>query len=217
MPFVVAHRAGNDLVRLRGAEELGVDLVEADVRLWWRRLEVRHLKTVGPLPILWDRWQLANPLAPRLQLRDLFAHIRPETGLMLDLKGVESRLAELVLAELPPGRPVTISARNPRLLQPFAGLEHVRRIRSVGSRRGLRALLRRDLAGLDGVAVDERLLDAELVAELHRRTGCVLSWPVNDTGRAAELVALGVEGLISDRPEALMRLPALRPGRADGR
>jgi hypothetical protein len=37
---VVAHRAGNDLARLRRAEELGVDLVEADVRLWRGRAEV---------------------------------------------------------------------------------------------------------------------------------------------------------------------------------
>lgn len=210
MPFVVAHRAGNDLARLRAAEELGVDLVEADVRLWWRRLEVRHLKTLGPLPVLWDRWELANPFAPRLQLRDLLTRIRPGTGLMLDLKGVESRLAGLVLAELPPGRPVTISARNPRLLEPFAGQEHVRRIRSVGSPRGMRALLRRDLAGLDGVAADVRLLDAGTVAELRDRTGCVLAWPVNDAERATALIDLGVEGLISDRPEALAAVPGVR-------
>ena len=50
---------------------LGADLVEADVRLYRGRLEVRHLRTVGPLPILWDRWQLAAPRRRRLQLAEL--------------------------------------------------------------------------------------------------------------------------------------------------
>ena len=63
-PFVVAHRAGNDLARLRAAEALRVPLIEADVHLFAGRLEVRHLKTLGPFPILWDRWELAPPWAP---------------------------------------------------------------------------------------------------------------------------------------------------------
>jgi hypothetical protein len=46
-PFIVAHRAGNDLARLRAAEQRGLDLVGADVRLF-PRLEVRHLKTIRP-------------------------------------------------------------------------------------------------------------------------------------------------------------------------
>ena len=58
-PFVVAHRAGNDLGTLRRAEALAIPLVEADVHLRRGRIEVRHLKTLGPLPVLWDRWRLA--------------------------------------------------------------------------------------------------------------------------------------------------------------
>jgi hypothetical protein len=70
-PFLVAHRAGNDLARLRHAEDLGIPLIEADVHLFAGRLEVRHLQTVGPLPIFWDRWALAPPWAPRLLLAEL--------------------------------------------------------------------------------------------------------------------------------------------------
>ena len=61
VPFLVAHRAGNDLALLRRAEERGITHVEADLHLFRGRLEVRHLKTVGPLPILWDQWTLAAP------------------------------------------------------------------------------------------------------------------------------------------------------------
>ena len=55
--LAVAHRAGNSLSGLQRARELGVDVVEADVHLRRGRLEIRHLKTLGPLPWLWDRWE----------------------------------------------------------------------------------------------------------------------------------------------------------------
>jgi glycerophosphoryl diester phosphodiesterase len=203
--FVVAHRAGNDLARLREAELLGVSLIEADVRLWRGRAEVRHLKTLGPLPLLWDRWRLANPFTPRLQLAELLAGARPETELLLDLKGRDRRLARLVLAALPRGRRITVCARSPRLLEPFAGRAGVRVFRSIGTRSQLRALLRRlDGVVLDGVSVHERLLDEHVVAALRARATTVITWPVNSARRAEELARLGVSGLISDDPRGLL-------------
>jgi glycerophosphoryl diester phosphodiesterase len=202
--FLVAHRAGNDLARLREAEELGVDVVEADVRLWRGRLEVRHLKTMGPLPILWDRWLLANPFAPRLELQDLLGTARAGTELMLDLKGRNPKLSRLVLAALPAGRSVTVCARSRGLLTPFLGRPNVRVLQSAGSPRQVRALLRRlEVLDLDGVSIHERLLDEEVVAQLRRRVSVVLSWPVNTLERARELATLGVDGMISDDPAAL--------------
>jgi len=207
--FVVAHRAGNDLKRLQEAEELGVALVEADVRLWRGRLEVRHLKTIGPLPILWDRWRLANPFSPRLELGDLLAGAQSNTELLLDLKGRNPRLSELVLDALPSGRRVTICARNRRLLEPFAGREDVRLFQSVGSRRQLRGLLRKvDGLVLDGVSIHERLLDERVVSELRRGSSTLMTWPVNSLQRAHELALLGVHGLISDHPSVLLERPA---------
>ena len=209
MTFVVAHRAGNSLARLQDAERLGVALVEADIRLWRGRLEVRHLKTVGPLPILWDKWRLANPFAPRLELRDLLVQARRETQLLLDLKGRNRRLAELVREALPGGRLVTVCARSRALLEPFADLEHVRLFQSVGSRRQLRTLLRTaDGMRLDGVSIHERLLDERVVEALRGRGATVMSWPVNTLERARELARLGIQGLISDDPAALLLGPS---------
>jgi hypothetical protein len=209
-PFFVAHRAGNDLVLLRAAEELGLRLVEADIRRFRGRLEVRHLKTVGPLPILWDRWQLANPLAPRLQLDELLEATLPGTELMLDLKGRSPRLAADVLAALRPTlgrRRITVCARAWPLLEPFEGLAGVRTIHSVGSARQLQKLLshvhgRR----LQGISIHERLLDPATVAELRDVADLVLTWPANAVGRARELVAMGVDGLITDRLELAREL-----------
>src|ERR1043165_6320050 len=121
VPFVVAHRAGNDLELLRRAEAVRPGLIEADVHLFRGRLEVRHLKTLGPLPVFWDRWYFASPPTPRLELRELLA----ATGapVMLDLKGgrrLGRRVAGLV------DRPVTVCSRRWSALEPFAGRPEVR-------------------------------------------------------------------------------------------
>jgi glycerophosphoryl diester phosphodiesterase len=189
---------------LREAEQSGAELVEADVRLWRGRLEVRHLKTLGPVPILWDRWELADPRAPRLSLQQLLAAAAPQTQLMLDLKGRNPDLARAVLDVLQPGRPITVCSRTWRLLEPFAGQQHVRTIHSIGSVRQLRALLRRPQDDVvDGISIHERLLGAETIAALRRRTEILMTWPVNTLERAQELVALGVDGLITDNLPAV--------------
>jgi hypothetical protein len=197
----VAHRAGNDLARLRAAEALELPLVEADVHLFGGRLEVRHRKTVGPIPILWDRWELAPPWAPRLLLEELL-EAAPATELMLDLKGHDRRLPSRVLAAIEaagrPGR-LTVCSQDWRLLEPMAGLPEIRIVHSVGNARQL-ARLPETLAG---ISIHERLLDAGVVAELRRRAALVLSWPVESVTQARRLAGWGVQGLISRRFEDL--------------
>jgi len=213
LPFVVAHRAGNCLDRLREAERQDVALVEADIRLFHGRAEVRHLNTVGPLPIYWDRWTLASPFRRSLVLSELLRATDTGTELMLDVKGWRSRLAKIVRAEIEPylpGRRFTICARSWHLLDVFDGLP-VRRLASARSRRQMRALLHRFAdTGVDGVSVHEHLLDARAVAELRSVAGMVLTWPVNAPSRARELMGIGVDGLISDRAGLIAPLAAAR-------
>jgi Glycerophosphoryl diester phosphodiesterase family len=207
-PFLVAHRAGNRLVDLRAAELLGAALVEADIRLHLGRLEVRHLRTVGPLPILWDRWQLAAPWRRRLVLSELLEATAAETELMLDLKGSRLRVAEKTVEAIRPylgNRRFTVCSREWRLLEPFAGLR-VRRLHSIGDERELERFLDRfSSERLEGVSIHERLLGPESVASLRSIADILLTWTVNRPARAQELVRLGVDGLITDDVAALQR------------
>ena len=203
---MVAHRSGNSLGALRAAETLGARTVEADVHLFRGRLEVRHLKTLGPVPLLWDRWTLASPWTGRLLVPELLRAVAPATELVLDLKGRNRRLPERLLAVLRPwlaqGRAVTICARSWPLLEPFADVERVRLVHSVGSARQL-ARLRRRLGArrIEGISIHERLLDPRRVRELRGVADLILTWPVNTVERARELAGWGVDGLISDRPD----------------
>ena len=201
-PFVVAHRAGNDLLLLQQAERSRAALVEADVHLFAGRLEVRHLKTVGPLPLLWDRWAVAPPWTPRLELHTLLRAASPGTELMLDLKGRDRRLGDRVAAALSahaPGRAITVCARSWRLVDPLRDLPDVRLVRSIGGRRGLASLLaaRRD-ERLDGVSIHRRLLTPAVVAELKRRAAVLMTWPIATAAEARELAAWGVDGVITE-------------------
>ena len=99
-PLLIAHRAGNEPARLRAAERAGADVIEADLHLRRGRLELRHLKTAGPLPLYWDRWALAPPWRRFDDLDDLLAAARPETALMLDLKGSDPAAARMLSAAL---------------------------------------------------------------------------------------------------------------------
>jgi glycerophosphoryl diester phosphodiesterase len=161
--------------------------------------------------VLWDRWELASPFRPRLLLAELLAAAGPQTELVIDLKGRDPRLAEMVLELLRPlldaGASVTICARSWPLLERFRGVEGVRGVHSVGSARQLRRL-RRQAAGtrLAGISIHERLLDSHTVSELRELADVIMTWPVNTHDRARELLACGVDGLISDRPGLLLPL-----------
>jgi glycerophosphoryl diester phosphodiesterase len=155
--------------------------------------------------VLWDRWTLAPPWAPRLRLDRLLASLRPGTELILDLKGRDPRLPALVaaaLAEHAPDVAVTACARHWPLLELLAETPAMRLVPSVGARRQLQALRRRfDGHRLHGVSIHRKLLDAAAVEDLRRRADLVMTWPVQTPEQVRRLVGWGVQGLITDVPE----------------
>lgn len=206
--LAIAHRAGNSLAGLHAANELGVDVIECDVHEHRGRLEVRHLKTAGPLPLLWDRWELAPASAPRLGLDELMRADEHGTTFMLDLKGRRTAAARSVARFLHHGghhAPVLVCGRWWPSVETVAELPFVRPVLSARTRGELTRLRRRLEVGppVHGVSVHRTLLDSQVVAELHRYVGLVMTWPVN-TSRALETaLSMGVTGIISDEAAVL--------------
>lgn len=207
--FVIAHRAGNDVAALHAAAALGTPLIEADLHWFHGRAVVRHIKSIGPLPLYWDRWKLAHPFTRFPRLHELLDAAPAGSELMLDLKGRSPRLAAHVhdaLAARPDLPRITICARSWPLLDRFAHDPRIRCVRSVGTRRGLA----RFFAGAHampagtGISIHRKLLDPAIVARLTAATDLVMSWPVNDMHAARELHGWGVHGLISDTPATLL-------------
>jgi glycerophosphoryl diester phosphodiesterase len=212
-PLLIAHRAGNDPVRVRPAERVS-DVIEADLHLWRGGLALRHLKTAGPLPVYWDRWALAPPWRRFPSLADLLAGVEPGTGLMLDLKGSDpagARLLSAALARAARRAPVYVSARCWPLLGEIDP-SLARRVASAARRGQLDRLIAAAPAlGLHGASLHLRLLEGGRLEALREHAPVLMTWPVNHRREAEHATALGVGGLISDD---LALLGTLREERA---
>jgi glycerophosphoryl diester phosphodiesterase len=213
-PLTIAHRAANRLSTLAQAFAVGVDYAEADVWLYRGRLEVRHEKTAGLLPVLWDRWLLKPIWAPRLIFDDLLAAAAGRGKLFLDLKGRAEDLAEAVAGAVERAGAVDTVAFSggwAHLDRLSKLLPQVPRFYTVGSRRRLTALRPRLERGeLAAVSIDSRILTVKIVSEL-RGTGVVaiITWAVETPAAARRLLAWGVSGVSSD---SLTLLAAIRNG-----
>ena len=208
--LAIAHRAGNSLAGLHAANLMGADIIECDVHAHRGRLEVRHLKTAGPLPFLWDRWELASASAPRLGLEELFEADSRGTTFMLDLKGRRvstGRAVAGLLHDRAPVRDVLVCGRYWPNVDAVADLDFVRPVLSARNRTELAALRRRLRAGgprtPHGVSVHASLLDESVVAELRQHVTVVMTWPIDDLAMLDRVLELGVNGVITNEPEVL--------------
>jgi glycerophosphoryl diester phosphodiesterase len=213
--LAIAHRSGNTVEGLKAALDSGVDLVEADVHAYRGRLEVRHLRSSGGLPLLWDKDTVVRrPRHGVLQLRELIVALGDDHRLMIDLKGVHPRLAPSVatlLRDATPDRALTVCTKAWWMLDAFD--VPVRRVWSASSQRSLDRLrdrLRDPGSTAHGVSVRRRLLTPAVVRELHEVTGLVMAWPVDTPEALAESRALGVDAVISKDMGLLGRLVAER-------
>src|SRR6478735_10928879 len=192
--LAIAHRSGNTVAGLRAALDAGVDLVEADVHAYRGRLEVRHLRSMGGLPFLWDREGVVRRRPHhRLVLAQLVAALGDDHRLMIDLKGVHPRLAPQVarlLRETSPDRSLTVCTKAWWMLDAFD--VPVRRVLSAATRRGVERLRGRLADGpVHGVSVRLSLLTPALVDELHRGTDLVMAWAVDDEAALARAREVG--------------------------
>jgi glycerophosphoryl diester phosphodiesterase len=212
--LAVAHRAGNDLGTLRAAALMGADVIEADVHLHRGRLEVRHTKTLWPLPWLYDAGQLHPADLPRLHLGELLDALPPKQTIMLDLKGVGRAGAEVARAvhARSPEHPLLVCARWWPSVLPFAEAPWAKVLLSVRGRTELGQLWRRLATGTApyGTSIHLSLLTPEVVRALHAYGLTVLTWPVDDTASLARARELGVDGAISKDLDVLRQVVADR-------
>ena len=235
-PLAIAHRAGNEPELLEAAQVFGADLVETDLWRYRGRLEVRHLKTLWRLPILWDwepvesgwpyplaylrdRWRVrfAPSWLPRLSLADVLRSAKPETRFLLDLKGMDPALADAVVAEARAARPAGTTGSPPllvcsrfwRVLERTGQHPDVRVIYSVGDDEELAGAWAKLAALPDpAVSIHARYLKPDLshLARFKAEGVAVITWPINDDELARNLTARGADGLIVDDVDVLKRL-----------
>lgn len=216
--LAIAHRAGNSLAALRAGRDVGAHVLEADVRASRGRLEVRHAKSLGPLPWLWDRHGTSSLPSPRdrweltratdqLQLAELLDAAADGATLMLDLKGVGQVGPAVVrlLHERTPSAPIIVCGRWWPSVDAFAGRDWARLTLSARGGASLASLRRRLRQGPAPYAVSlhQSLVDRDVVEELRGRVEVVMTWPVNDLETLGDVLDAGANGIISDDPNVL--------------
>jgi glycerophosphoryl diester phosphodiesterase len=198
---------------LHKAVAAGADLVEADIWPHRGRLEVRHLKTLGPVPVLWDRWKLARGWTPRLLIAKLLDSLPPDIGLMLDLKG-HNRLAAAEIADLSSYLAIEhrlyVCARDWEMLEPFrhTAAEVVHSAGKAWELERLQPLI--ESGECRAVSIHQRLLGREAVQQLLTRVHTLMTWPVNDIDRMQELLSWGVNGITTDSLEVVRAIQELK-------
>lgn len=206
-PFASAHRAGNTRRQALQAIEAGADLLETDIWLHKGRLELRHKQTLGPIPILWEKWSIAPGWTKRYLLSDLLQDAPEDILLFLDFKGEEMDLGPEVLKELQrlaPNRVVAICGRNYPQLQTIADHPQILCFYSVGTEEEW-PVAQKLIASSSypALSIHANLATPERMQWMNERGGVVVAWDVQTPERMDELRKLGVDGFTTDNPELL--------------
>jgi glycerophosphoryl diester phosphodiesterase len=213
-PLAIAHRSGNSIATAREAAASGFDMIETDVWPFWGKLQVRHAKSIGPIPIYWEKWYIESFFGHQLELHELVQGLPPNTPLFLDLKGTQSKLGQNVVRaveKIQQDRQIILCGRAWSQLDPVETLRNVHVFYSVGDENQLEQVWDRIAAQQNpAVSINHGLLNEETMARFNQHNTTVIAWTVNDPGTAHALFDLGVDGFTSDNQEMLNRIVELR-------
>lgn len=193
----------NTLGSFDAANELGVDMVEFDLRAWRGELVLAH--TV-----------LHARLADNVRLAAALAHLAgrrfSDIGVNVDVKhpGCEPALLDGLRRSNLLARAV-ISSQVPSVLDRVRALEPSARVGiSIGGRVARMSRRRRNwraqvLSGLtahrwDTLMAQHRLIDPSLVDQVESRGGLLYAWTVNERTAIERLRGLGVHGIATADP-----------------
>ena len=197
---------GNTLASFDAALELGVDLIEFDVRAWQGRLVLAHTTVHA-------RW------TPCVSLERALAHLAHRrfagVGLNADVKhtGCETALLEALRRHGLLPRTI-LSSQVRAVLDRVRALDpSVRTGMSVGGAvarrsrrwRDWRAEVLEDLRRerYDALMAYHRLVDARLVDDVRERCGAVFAWTIKDAAALTPLRAAAVDGVVTVDPRLL--------------
>lgn len=213
-PLAIAHRWGNSIPLALGAIEAGFDMIETDLWPFHGRLEVRHAKSLGPLPVYWEKWYIEGIGNHQLQLADLVRALPPSAPLFIDFKGTLPWLGERAIEAIEAvqqGRQVIVCGRAWTQLDPIESFPNVHAFYSVGNEAEL-ALVWEKLEAQENpaISIQHNLLDDDTIGRLNDLDTTIVAWTVNDPDIAAQLFRKGVDGFTSDNVELLKRIVTYR-------
>ena len=219
-PLIVAHRGArgrrleNTLAGFRDGISRGAEWVELDIhRTADGALVVFHDFAIGGQGLARLTLAEAKKRAHLLRgielptLEEVFDALPRSIGVNIEIKapGIGRELISLLVRRRATRR-VLVSSFHPPTIRAFADLRP-RVVTGLLARRSPRqsvGALRR--AGARALVLHHTSLDARLAAQVQRAGFSVWAWTVNRERDLRRMLALGVDAIITDFPERLLRL-----------
>lgn len=208
---IIGHRGAhghpeNTIPSFERAIELGADGVELDVRRSKDgKLIVVHGSVAGGLAVKSNPYARYRDLPNGYQIplfEDVLKSLSGRTFLDIELKepGFEEQAIELIKEHADPAR-VMISGFHTAMLNKVYDLLPDIRLGFIYNRTQDEEL--RHNSPIDFVIPQFRLASRVLIEEVHDEDLQVFAWTVNDEAEMRRLLALGVDGIITDKPGLL--------------
>lgn len=210
---VVAHKANKRSV-LERYLRLGAKLVEFDVTLEGGSLVVKHGMETGARGwrgLLMDYGYILiegkDPLFRPSRLEEHLSAVGGRCGVWLDLKSRGIEREAVTLARKFGVKEVVVSSGYHHTLRSAKEVDNsvVVMLGNV-EYRPASPTKEVELAGADGISINRVFVDRELVEELHSVGYRVAVWTVNKPEEALRLREMGVDYIITDVPEKIMKL-----------
>jgi glycerophosphoryl diester phosphodiesterase len=214
LPLLLGHRGArasahvpeNTLPSFDLCLEHGCDGFEFDLRLTaCGRALVCHDPKVRGITV---SRASSDELTDIAQLEDVLRRYarRGFLDIELKVKNLESK-ALAALREIPPECGCVVSSFLPAVVMDLRGRSATVPVGIICEKPAQLAKWRQ--LPVDYVIVQESLVDHELVGEVQKAGKKILVWTVNEKDKISQLAAWGVDGIISDKTELLVR--TLRP------
>jgi glycerophosphoryl diester phosphodiesterase len=218
LPRILAHRGAsghrleNSLDAFQEARRLGADGVELDVHASRDGALIVHhdpeLPGIGPIASLDRSRVLETRLSNGEPIPELSAALATLSGMdvWIELKTLPAAAdAELLatIAGSPTAERCSVHSFDHRIIARL-GREHPSLSRGILSASyPVDPVAPLAAAGANTLWQEWHLIDAELVASVHRAGAKLIAWTVNDAATAQQLAALGVDALCGNFPERL--------------
>lgn len=192
----IAHNAGNRVGTTLEALAYGADIIEIDVVLVQDQLHAAHW---SPFRFIGDRFFRGPTLA------EVWGTAAQAEAIKLDLRNASKEMVSELVGFLGNRQSehievIAVSEKPGVLALLGQQLPDVTAMLSVSDHGFLHDLLSdEDLLNLiDGVSVNEILLDATTVTFLEEKGLIIFAWTVNDPSRMNELIEYGINGITTD-------------------
>ncbi len=214
MFLVIGHR-GNCPRVLKWYLRLGVPVIEVDARFSGKDFIVLH----GPSPIrrasvfgkamAWIDYHFfyRDPLFKPYRLEDVLRIVSGRAGIDIDVKqlGFEEELLDIVRDTGFRGK-IYVSSEIHSVIRRVKEID--RSVETIASLNIMPVnplkIISDSLADIASIHIG--LIDKGIVREIHSIGVKVIAWTVNDTETMEKLLEIGVDGIVTDRPDKALKL-----------